>query len=291
MGGGTYSVVNATNSRAAKGVYTKSVSENFTQSNISPEMDPHGLIKRESRDSEEHPNSLAIILGIDVTGSMGSVPQYLVRDGLPMLMSKIIMLPEPDAQLLFLGIGDHECDQAPLQVGQFESNDQMLDHWLEKTWIERGGGGNDGESYLLAWYFAGDYTDIDCFTKRGRKGILITVGDEPCLESLPAVDQQAIMGTGQYSDRSAAELLKRAQARYEVYHIHVNHGYDRFIGNLDKLLGDHLIIAQTPESISEIIVDIVSGHPKAIEGSGVAVHPTANDAAPAADSKDAPLVL
>ena len=69
-------------------------------------------------------------------------------------MDKIIQSGIKDPQVLFLAIGDHECDTSPLQVGQFESSDELLEHWLTHVWLEGGGGGNRGESYALAWHFA-----------------------------------------------------------------------------------------------------------------------------------------
>ena len=100
-------------------------------------------------------------------------------------MGGLIQNGIPDPTLLFLAIGDHECDKSPLQVGQFESGDPELDLWLTRTWLEKGGGGNAGESYLLAHYFAAYHTDIDAYNKRGKRGFLFTVGDEPGLTSLP----------------------------------------------------------------------------------------------------------
>ena len=87
---------------------------------------------------------------------MGHVPHALVQDGLPHIMETILKKGVEDPQVLFLAIGDHTCDEAPLQVGQFESSDELLDRWLTDVYLEGHGGGNDGESYMLAWYFARD---------------------------------------------------------------------------------------------------------------------------------------
>jgi len=268
MGNTFYSSSNAATARASTGAFTNTVSENFKQRAVHREMDPVDITLREARDSEEHPNSLAIILGLDVTGSMGSVPQKLCRDGLPMIMGKIIQSGTLDPAVLFLGIGDHECDSKPLQVGQFESGDEELDHWLNNTWLEGGGGGNYGESYLLAWYFAAKHTAIDCWEKRERKGLLITIGDEPPLRDLPVLAQKQIMQTGQFVDETAAGLLEQAQRTYDVHHIHLlHHGggttNTRYgTADWDQLLGEDFVhVAQSADKIPAMVIDIVVNHP------------------------------
>jgi hypothetical protein len=203
------------------GYHTKSRSEIFKARSINNAMNPHGINVRESRDSDEHPNSLAIVLGLDETGSMGSVPHFLIKDGLPEIVNKIIKAGEKDPQILFLGIGDHECDESPLQVGQFESSDELLDKWLTDVYLEGNGGGNGGESYMLAWYFAAMHTNIDCFEKRKRKGFLFTIGDEPVLKIISARELKKIMGPGEYSNFTATDLLSKAAEKYNVFHVHV----------------------------------------------------------------------
>ena len=269
MGGSTYSTSNAASTRASTNAYTNTVSQNFKQRAVHRTMDPVDITVREARDSDVHPNSLAVILGLDVTGSMGSVPQRLCRDGLPKTMGKIIQSATPDPAVLFLGIGDHECDTKPLQVGQFESGDEELDHWLNNTWLEGGGGGNYGESYLLAWYFAAYHTAIDCWEKRERKGVLITIGDEPPLLTLPESAVKQIMpATKQGGSYTAGQLLEAAQRMYEVHHIHLLHhsggtANERYgTAEWDKLLGEKNVhIAQGEERIPEMIIDIVADHP------------------------------
>jgi len=264
MGMGSYSQASAMNTRALIGAHDSSNEQLFTNRHVDNKMNPKDLTLRESRDSAEHPNSLAMILGLDLTGSMGSIPQMMVRDGLPNIMSKIIQSGELDPQVLFLGVGDHECDGSPLQVGQFESSDTLLDEWLLATYLEGGGGGNKGESYFLAWYVAAMHTAIDCLENRGRKGILITIGDEPVLDGISASKLQGIMGQGQYSDVTAKELLAQAQEMYHVYHIHLlSTGAGRRFKEYPiwpSLLGDNLLMAQSPDEVADLIVTVVGEH-------------------------------
>jgi len=248
--------------RARKeGYASKSASEIFTQNAkrmAHESMNPNGISFRESRDSAVHPNSVPIILGLDVTGSMGHIPHELIKEGLPKLMGGIIQGGVPDPALLFLGIGDHECDGYPLQVGQFESGDEELDMWLTRTYIESGGGGNAGESYLLAWYFAAFHTRTDAFEKRNQKGLLFTVGDEPCLKTLPASAIREIMGTGQHTF-THTELLKEAQKKYEVFHISVLHSDQavRADQGWKDLLGQNCLSIEDYREVPNVIKEIV----------------------------------
>lgn len=261
MGGTKYNLDDRILRAKSAGYASKSVNDIFVQNKerkAHESMNPKGVTFREARDSEVHPNSLPIILGLDVTGSMGHIPHDLVKEGLPKLMGGIIEGGVPDAALLFLGIGDHECDGYPLQVGQFESGDKELDMWLTRTYIESGGGGNAGESYLLAWYFAAFHTRTDAFEKRGQKGLLFTVGDEPNLKVLPASAIKEIMGSGEqtYSD---LELLAEAKKRYEVYHISVLHSTRSQTAEIGwkEVLGENCISVEDYKTIPEVIKDIV----------------------------------
>ena len=261
MGGGSYSSTNRAVRSSALGYATKSEQEIFTSRSINSAMNPYGVGIRESRDSAEHPNSVAIVIGLDVTGSMGSVPHFLVREGIVTIMANIIQAGVPDPQVLFLGIGDHECDRAPLQVGQFESSDALLDKWLTDIYLEGGGGGNDGESYLLAWYFAAKHTAIDCLEKRGQKGILFTIGDEPVLTEVPSRVLQKMMGEGQYENYTAAALLSAAQSMYHCFHIHIHEtstgSIQRTVDGWKQLLSDNLVVAKRKTDVAHIISSLV----------------------------------
>ena len=219
MGYGGYDYAARQTRATASGLFDKSIDQVFKARKIENGMNPLGLTIRESRDSAEHPNSIAIIIGLDETGSMGKIPFELIKNGLPTIVKTINDAGEKDPQIMFLGIGDHKTDRAPLQVGQFESNDEKLDKWLQDIYLEGNGGGNGGESYLLAWYLAAKHTSIDCFEKRNRKGILFTVGDEPTHFDIPASRLKDLFGDGEYQNYTAKELLDLAKEKYDVYHI------------------------------------------------------------------------
>ncbi|MCI5164740.1 MAG: hypothetical protein D3903_01305 [Candidatus Electrothrix sp. GM3_4] len=177
-------------------------------------------------------------------------------------MGKVIQSGIKDPQLMFLALGDHEYDRSPLQVGQFESSDDLMDKWLTNVYLEGGGGGNTGESYLLAWYFAAFHTSIDCFEKRKKKGFLFTIGDEPTLPGISENDLETIMGEGQYASYHATTLLDKARERYHVYHLHIKQTYvgsmQETVDDWKQLLGDHLIVLEDHKEVSTVIPKIIA---------------------------------
>lgn len=277
MGNPIYSSERRTVKAASLGYHTKSRDEIFVQNRkarIHESMRPAKALLRESCDSENHPNSFPIILGLDFTGSMRQIPHYLVQNGLPHIMEGIIDNGIPDPQILFLGIGDHEVDNYPLQVGQFESGDEELDMWLTRSYLEGGGGANYGESYHLAWYFAANHTKTDAWDKRKQKGLIFTIGDEPCLESLPSNAIEEIMENGSQASYSDKELIELASEKYDIYHLHMMEGSagPRSIGYWEDLLGQNCVKIEHKEDVAKTIVDIVTRHAK----DGV-VNVTSND--------------
>jgi len=262
MGGGSYNF-QARVSRSAS-YSSKSVNQIFEQNEkrqIHESMDPKKALLRESRDSAAHPNSVPIIIGLDVTGSMERVPEMLVKTGLPHMMSKIIESGVPDPQILFLAIGDHMRDYYPLQVGQFESADLELDTWLTRAYLEGGGGGNGGESYALAWYFAANHTVTDSWEKRHKKGFIFTIGDEPVHPEIAKNAITSIMGITPEAAIDTRAILEKARQTYNVYHIHLTETptgkYPDVQRGWKELMGEHVIILDDHTQIPRVIGEIV----------------------------------
>lgn len=263
MGSTSYSTDNRSYRSDKMGYKSKSRDETFTQSKerkVHESMDSRKITLRECRDSETHPKTIPIILNLDVTGSMLDIPHELIKEGLPTLMGTLIQNGATDASLLFTAIGDHEADRYPLQIGQFESGDAELDMWLTRTYLESGGGGNAGESYSLAWYFAANHVQTDAFDKRNTKGFLFTVGDEPCLPNIPKSAINEIMpGNTAQGTLNSLDLLRQAQTKFNVYHLHIIHsnGAVNSLPKWKEMLGENCIEVSDYKDLPKIISKII----------------------------------
>jgi len=232
----------------------------FKNRQLDPTMDPKGLTFRECRDSDVLKNSFPIIIGLDETGSMGSIPENLIKNKLGKLMNVLIGNGVSDAEICFLGIGDHYTDESPLQVGQFETDTDALDKCLTSIHLEGHGGGNGGESYGLAWLFGARHTSTDSFEKRSIKGFIFTIGDEWVHQTIEAPFLKDYMGYKEATDVSIVDLLEEAKKTYNVFHIHCNDGsYTSSVSDKWKgLLKENLIIVDDSDTIAEVIASTVA---------------------------------
>lgn len=241
---------------------TKSTKQIFTSDSLDKDMSPLNVKFRESRDSDLHPNSLAVAVFLDVTGSMGMIPAILVRQKLGALMTTLNAHGIPGAHVFFGAIGDHYSDSTPLQVGQFEAGTEELNKWLTKIFLEGHGGGQDMESYSLAWLFAARHTSIDCFEKRSEKGFLFTIGDEAVHPKLETDRLKQLLGYDFSEDLSAEQLLNEAKRMYHVFHLHIHETStgksQSIIDRWKDLLGERVIIVEDHNNVAEIIASTVA---------------------------------
>lgn len=247
--------------KAAAGKSTFDYSDSMHKSgrttwHVHASLDPRGCKSRESRDSDEHPESTAIAVMFDVTGSMGSIPVTLQKK-LPELLGLLLRKGYvTDPQILFGAIGDATCDRVPLQVGQFESDNRM-DANLENIFLEGGGGGQQTESYELAMYFIARHTEIDCWNKRGRKGYLFIIGDEMAYPSVKRGEVRDLIGDGAERDMPTADIVRELQQRYHVFYIlpqAASYGGDaKILGFWRSLLGQHVLELEDPAAVCETI--------------------------------------
>ena len=233
----------------------------FTKRGLDESLDIKNKI-RECCDTEEHPNTIPVILALDVTGSMGDACKR-VAQSLNVIMTDLYSKFK-DIEFMVMAIGDLAYDDAPIQASQFESDIRIAEH-TDKVWFEAGGGGNLFESYTAAWFVGVNCCKLDCW-QRGKRGIIITLGDEPLNPYLPWSNLKDSIG-GQFNiteDVLTADLYKQVTELYDVYHIAVNDpatAYSSYATSIQntwgKLLGDNLKVS-TLKSLPQTIVACIS---------------------------------
>lgn len=271
MGGGRWDPGDWQGYTSSQSYSTKSTQQIFSQRGMHPDLDPSGPKIRESRDSDDNPNSTPLIVGLDVTGSMSAVLDAMARQGLNTTVTEVYdRKPITDPHILCAAIGDvHMHDRAPLQITQFEA-DIRIAKQLEQLWLEGGGGGNGTESYALLWYFAAHYVQTDAWDKRQKKGYLFTVGDEGPTPGLSREEVRTVFGMAPEADVNIDALLTEVSRRWEVFHVVVNTGVAAgnpagIKGDWNALLGERVLWLQDHTKLAETIVSaiqVVEGHDK-----------------------------
>ena len=269
MGCGTWNTDSFISYSTSKGLTTDSLGfitsnisnqEMFKARSIDPALDPKNVI-RECCDSEDHPNTLPVVIALDCTGSMGSAAVEVAKklNGIMTKLYENIV----DVEFMVMGIGDLAYDSCPIQASQFESDIRIAEQ-LDKIYFEFGGGGNGFESYSAAWSFGLHHTKLDCWN-RGKRGIIITIGDERLNPYLPMHGRCsgliAALGDNLEKDVETPELFEEASKKFDIYHIHVNHGYNYDKENIEKsfksVIAENHFKEATLDNITETIVNII----------------------------------
>lgn len=270
MGGGSYDRDSFARYSRSKGVaydsVTKKLSKSVTHQDIfksrtvNTALNPKNVI-RECCDSEEHPFTKPIILALDVTGSMGDAATE-IASSMGVIMENLYNKVK-DIQFMTMGIGDFAYDYGPLQVSQFES-DTRINEQLDKIWFEFGGGGNSYESYTAAWKFGLDHTKLDCYDKRNTKATLITIGDETLNPMISGSRWREVVGDNVQGDIETKDLYEAASKKFNIYHIHVSHGYGRddhydskCVHSFESVLGVQHVFQCNVDNIDQTITNIV----------------------------------
>lgn len=230
----------------------------YESRNLAPVLNPKN-VTRECCDSDEHPNTIPVILALDVTGSMGAAAKACaakLNEIMTSLYEKV-----NDIQFMTMAIGDFAYDRAPLQVSQYESDIRILEQ-MDQIYFEGGGGGNSFESYTAAWYFALKHTKLDCHN-RGKKGIIITLGDEPLNPYLPRGAVENIIGDKLQGDVDTNDLYHEVTEKFDVYHISVDDSDSSYRYNqIDadrtwkRVIGDNYKVS-TLQNLAKTISDII----------------------------------
>jgi hypothetical protein len=221
MGSGRFDSVvysNATTSRLNSGISDFEYSRTATV--IHPNLDPHRINgkpfgKLESRDSDEHPESNAILVCLDVTGS-NYQRAFEAQKKLPNLMALLERyLPDPQVAIAANDDFTVEPDKCA-QISDFES-DNRIDEHIRNLVLTNNGGGNHGESYDLLIYAAANKTILDCFEKRQRKGYFFMYADEPIFTTTSPEHARHVFGDGIARSIPIERTIALLKEKYHVF--------------------------------------------------------------------------
>ena len=240
--------------------------QTFESRHMDPSLDPKKFKVRECVNNDEHPNTVPVILALDVTGSMGEACSETAA-ALGVIVTNLYEKFK-DIEFCIMGIGDLAYDDAPIQMSQFES-DVRIAEALDKVYIEHGGGGNGFESYTAAWYMGLKRTKLDAYDKQGRKGIIITMGDEPLNPYLPKRQLNGAINASEEKNIETPALYKEASKKFDIYHISVDDSatcYQGYKARIEKSFGELLgnnyrvsTINQLAKTIEDCISESLSG--------------------------------
>ena len=255
-------------------VHDEDIKTGKAKAAVHPTLDPHGVTIRESRDSAVHPATLPIILANDMTGSMQDVPKVLQAEE-PKLMGYFLKdrvsgkryIRDYYPAIMVMGIDDYHAQrgmgfnkgEGTLQVGQFESGIE-IDQNFGDLWFTANGGGNEGENYDIAFYFAARHTDHDHYQKRHKKGFMFVFGDEPIFDRVEAQVVRDVIGDEMLNDISVATILKEVKRKYHVFW-GIPKGHENrpgLLSNLKKYIGEEHVRVFGPEKVCEWIVSTVA---------------------------------
>lgn len=230
--------------------------EMFKQNRLHEQLKPYNVL-RECADSEEHPNTIPVIFGLDVTGSMGETAVKCAT-AIDKIMSELFGKYK-DIEFCIMGIGDLSCDDSPIQISQFES-DVRIAEWMDKVYFEYGGGGNSYESYTAAWYMGARHCNLDCW-QRGKKGIIITLGDEQLNPYLPQNRLRELTGDSVQAHIETKDLYAEAAEKFEIFHIDVDHSWrhdPQIVSSWTKYLDNDHFKTVALDKVTDTIVEMIS---------------------------------
>jgi len=202
-----------------------------------------------------------IVCMLDVTGSMGD-SVYVIYEKLGTFFLEIQKQNYlDDPAVSFAAIGDCYCDGAPLQIAQF-SQSMELTGYLEKFYIEHGGGGQMSESYETMLYYYWKY----CELKNSELPFLFIIGDEGFYGKVNGEHRRKQFGEPLAGDISAEVVFHEIKHKFagNVFLLHLPYGSsnsendEKILRQWRAVLGENVIHLEDPTLVVEVMLGIIA---------------------------------
>ncbi len=263
MGHGSYKASDWQRLKKSKGMKATSTAKDiFAQNKVNEKFVPKFISVRESRDSEDSPESTPIIIGFDATGSMGYLAAEIAKNSLNKTATMILeKRPVTDPHIMCAAFTEPTSSGYgnPLQVTQFEADIRVVEQLLEFSL----GGGNMYSYDALVWYFAWKHTSIDSLEKRGKKGFLFCIGDEIGDDGkgyiLSSHNIRYTFGDEYSPNYRTRELAELCGKKYEIFHIITGSHTGASLKTWEPLLpGRNAIVeSENIQYVSEVMISIM----------------------------------
>ena len=229
------------------------------QRRVHERMDPYRVEWRESRDSEAHPESRAVAVLFDVTGSMGRVPRIL-QQNLCQLMNLLLAkgyLAHP--QILIGGIGDATCDRTRCRSASSSPASKSTKTWPNSGWK---GAAADKDRVVRAGHVLHGPQDGDRLPgETPPAGIPVP---DRRRDAIPLRQPEAggnLLGERLEADIPVEDVIRELETQYDTYFIlpNLTSYYDdpQILRCWKRLLGEKVIRLDDPQGISDLIAAVI----------------------------------
>ena len=263
MGRGSYSSADWNKLKNSKGITASSTAEQlFSGNKVNEKYLPQFINVRESRDSEDSPESTPVIIGFDSTGSMGYLAAEIAKNSLNRTATMILeKRPVTDPHIMCAAFTDPNPNviYPPLQVTQCEADIRVVEQLLEFALD----GGNMYSYDSLVWYFADKHTSTDCYEKRGKKGFIFCICDEVCdggnEDILSARNISEVYGDNAEHGYSTVGLYTETSEKYEIFHIITGSRTEMAFNTWEKLIpGRNAVIpSENINFLAELMISLM----------------------------------
>ena len=261
MGYGSYRASDWAKLKNSRGISSSSDAEQIFQNNeLSEKYDPRFIDMRESRDSDDSPESTPIIIGFDVTGSMGYLAAEIAKNSLNRTVTEIYDKQPVTNPHIMCAAFTSPGAMGGLQVTQFEADIRIVEQLLE---LKVRFGGNQYSYDPLVWYFAAKHTAIDSYSKRGKKGFIFCIGDEVCWTNptmkFTSDEIKYTFGDNVPMGAGFAKLLETAEEKYHVFHITTGSRIEKSDQTWRKFMPGRTAVLPSEKinNLSEVIISIM----------------------------------
>lgn len=263
MGRGSYNAADWNKLKNSKGINADSTANDiFSGNQVNEKYLPKFITVRESRDSEDSPESTPIIIGFDSTGSMGYLAAEIAKNSLNRTATMILeKRPVTDPHIMCAAFTSPSSSSThpAMQVTQFEADIRVVEQLLEFKLD----GGNRYSYDSLVWYFALMHTSIDSFEKRKKKGFIFCIGDEVGddgnTDILNAKEIRDVFNDDTAHNYKTKELFSQTSEKYEIFHIITGGRTESSLETWERLVpGRNAVIeAENIEFLAEVMISIM----------------------------------